>query len=96
LFTDDLWLRNARHANDMAMRLYDATHALEGVTFATPPVVNGMFPTLRADVIDQLQAWSPFYTWDPSLSQVRWMASFDTTVEDVDRLAAGVKAALTA
>ena len=96
LFTDDLWLGNARHANAMAMRLYNATHHLSGVTFASPPVVNGMFPILRADVIDQLQAWSPFYTWDPSINQVRWMTSFDTTVEDVDRLTAGVKGALTA
>ncbi len=96
LFTNDLWLRNARHANDMAMRLYHATKDLDGVTFTAAPAVNGMFPILRSDVIDQLQAWSPFYTWDPSINQVRWMASFDTTVEDVDRLAAGVKAALTA
>jgi threonine aldolase len=94
LFTDDLWLTNARHANAMAMRLYEATHQLSGVTFAAPPVVNGMFPILRADVIDQLQAWSAFYTWDPSISQVRWMASFDTTIEDVDRFAAGIAAAL--
>jgi threonine aldolase len=94
LFTDDLWLANARHANAMAMRLYEATHQLGGVTFASPPVVNGMFPILRADVIDQLQAWSPFYTWDPSISQVRWMASFDTTTEDVDRFATGIATAL--
>ena len=94
LFTDDLWLANARHANAMARRLYDATHELEGVTFTAPPVVNGMFPILRADAIDALQAWSAFYTWDPNLHQVRWMTSFDTTVEDVDRFAAGVTSAL--
>ena len=95
LFTDDLWLKNARHANAMATRLYNATKDLDGVTFASPPVVNGMFPIVRADVLDALQAWSPFYTWDPSISQVRWMASFDTTEQDVDRFAAGITSALT-
>jgi threonine aldolase len=94
LFTDDLWLANARHANAMAQRLYNATRELDGVDFDHPPAVNGLFPRLRADVIDSLQAWTPFYTWDASIQQVRWMTSFDTTTEDVDRFAAGVAAAL--
>jgi threonine aldolase len=94
LLADDLWLRNARHANAMARRLYDALSGCDGVSFTGPPEVNSLFPLLRADVIDELQAWSPFYTWDPAIDQVRWMTSFDTTADDVDRFAAGIAAAL--
>ncbi len=31
-----------------------------------------------------LQAEYPFYVWDEADGVVRWMASFDTTEEDVD------------
>jgi threonine aldolase len=35
-------------------------------------------------VTEALQAEYPFYVWDDSTAVVRWMASFDTTEEDVD------------
>ncbi len=89
LIHDGLWLANGANANAMAQRLYDGVHRLSGVQLATRPAANSMFPTLPPDAIAPLQAWSPFYTWDPNLFQVRLMASFDTTTDDVDRLAAG-------
>jgi threonine aldolase len=95
LLTDDLWLRNGAHANAMARRLFDAIHSLDGITLPYPPPVNSLFPIVRAEAIVPLQAWSAFYTWDPNVHQVRLMTSFDTTEEDVDRLAAGFTAALT-
>jgi threonine aldolase len=40
-----------------------------------------------------LQAWCPFYDWDVGTGQVRWMTAWDTTSDDVERFAAGVRAA---
>ena len=65
LLGDDLWLRNAAHANEMAGRLFTAVHDLPGV-HVDPPAVNGLFPVLPRPAIAILQAWSFFWEWDPA------------------------------
>jgi threonine aldolase len=96
LLDDDLWLDLARHSNSMARRLYDATVHLDGVRFDAPPLVNSVFPLLPPEVIVPLQEWCSFYDWDVSRHQVRWMAAWDTTADDIDQFVAGVAAALAA
>ena len=88
LLTDDLWLRNAAHANAMAGRLADTVRAIPGVTLTREPEVNSVFATLPADAIAPLQDRSFFWPWDESIHEVRWMTSFDTTVDDIDAFAA--------
>jgi len=90
LLTDDLWIRNARHANDMASRLAEHMEPVTGVDVVRPPAVNAVFARLPAAAIRPLQDWSFFWTWDADESMVRWMCSFDTTEDDVDRFVAGV------
>lgn len=87
LLTDDLWLRNASHANAMAARLHAAVAPY--VTVA-PPVVNSLFPVLPRRLADTLRAWSFFYDWDTLREQVRWMTAWDTTAGDIDAFAAGL------
>jgi threonine aldolase len=84
LLTDDLWLRNATHANAMARRLAEGVAEVDGVTLAYPVEANGVFVALPSAVTEALQAEFPFYVWDESTGVVRWMCSFDTTEEDVD------------
>ena len=84
LLSDDLWLRNAAHANAMAQRLAEGVSDLEGVALAYPVEANGVFVSLAPVVIEALQGEYPFYVWDEGTGVVRWMASFDTTEEDVD------------
>ena len=45
-------------------------------------------------VTERLQRDWPFYVWDENTGEVRWMASWDTTPEDVDAFAADVRAAV--
>ena len=94
LLDGDLWLRLASHANAMTRRLYDATDDLPGVSHAGPPQVNSLFPRLPREVIGPLSEWCFFWPWDPAIDQVRWMTAWDTTEEDVDVFAAGVRTAL--
>jgi threonine aldolase len=94
LLADDLWLQTARHANAMTVRLYEQVRSIPAVVLDAPPAVNSLFPHLPKESIEPLRAWSPFYDWEPATQQVRWMTSFDTTDDDVDRFAAGVRAAL--
>lgn len=92
LLDDDLWLRNAAHANAMAGELARAVAAVPGVEVATPPEVNAVFAEVPAASIEPLQQWSFFWDWDLTRSLVRWMTSFATTREDIDRFATGVRA----
>ena len=91
LLHDDLWIRAAEHANAMTQRLYRATDELATVVYVDAPRVNSVFPSLPPAMIEPLRDWCFFWDWDVSQSQVRWMTSWDTTADDVDRFAAGVR-----
>lgn len=90
LLTDDLWLRNATHANAMARRLEAAVRAIPGVHVQRRVDANAVFAVLPADVTERLQKEYRFYTWDDHTGEVRWMCSWDTTPEDVDSFAAAI------
>jgi threonine aldolase len=94
LLTDELWIRNGRHSNAMAQALAERVEAIDGVKLSRRPEVNSVFASLPRPAIDALQAWSFFWDWDVAADEVRWMTSYDTTVEDLDRFAAGVREAL--
>lgn len=94
LLADDLWLKLAQHANQMAQHLYDATRHIDGVTYEHAPQTNGLFPTLPAEIIEPLAQWCMFWPWDKSKNQVRWMTSWDTQKQDIERFTQGLKALL--
>jgi threonine aldolase len=84
LLAGDLWRTNAEHSNSMARRLAEGMAKVEGVTVAYPVEANGVFAALPPAVTRRVQEEFPFYVWDESTGVVRWMASFDTTEQDVD------------
>ncbi|MFS0866333.1 low specificity L-threonine aldolase [Microbacterium sp. 179-B 1A2 NHS] len=94
LLEDDLYLRNARHANAMAQRLRGAVEAgiadgsIRGVAFSQPTQSNGVFATLPDGVADALRTSFRFYDWDAAKNEVRWMCAFDTSEADVDAFVA--------
>jgi threonine aldolase len=95
LLEDDLWLRNASHANAMAARLADGVSALPGVRLAYPVQGNGVFAELSAARVQALQDQWMFHVWSAGTDGqcvVRWMTAFDTTEADVDGLVHAVTA----
>ena len=84
LLTNQLWLRNAQHANSMARLLADRVKELPQVRITQPVQVNGVFALLPREVIPTLQQKFPFYVWNDETAEVRWMTSFDTTSDDVE------------
>ncbi|MCF6468200.1 aminotransferase class I/II-fold pyridoxal phosphate-dependent enzyme [Nonomuraea sp. MG754425] len=84
LLTDDLWHRNAAHANQMAARLADGLADVPGVSLAYPVQSNAVFATLPHALAEALQQRYLFHFWDESAGTVRWMTAFDTTPEHVD------------
>jgi threonine aldolase len=91
LLAKDLWLRNARHANEMAQRLVDGVRAVDGVQVLYPVQSNAVFARLPHDVSERLMRRFRFYFWDEAAGDVRWMCSFDTTEDDVDTFVAALK-----
>ncbi len=94
LLQGDLWLRNAAHANAMARLLAEKAGALPGVQITHPVEANEIFAILPHDAIVPLQAEFDFYTWDERLGEVRWVTSWDTTAEDVERFVDGMASRL--
>ena len=94
LLAEDLWLRNAAHANAMATRLAAAVAVIDGVRVTRPVQANAVFAIVPGEVTPRLQARFPFYVWDAAVGEVRWMTSWDTTEADVDAFAAAVRAEL--
>ena len=85
LLSNDLWLKNARHANRMAQLLQKGLSDIPAVRIVYDVEANGVFAKISADAVARLQKRYFFYVWNEEESVVRWMCSFDTTEEDVKR-----------
>ena len=102
LFEKGLGLRSATHANTMAQRLRNsleegiASGALSGLSFSAPTQANAVFAVLDPEVSDRIRQTFRFYDWDRSVGEVRWMCSFDTTEEDIERFVETITAELQA
>ncbi len=82
-FENNLWERNARHANRMAKLLSEKISKIEGVTISRRTEANGVFVIIPEKVIRKLQGDYFFYIWDETQSEARFVTSFDTTEEDI-------------
>lgn len=98
--TDDLWLRNARHANAMAKRLVEGLKLIDGVVIEGEADANEIFPRLPVDVFKRLmKSEAKFHPWpNPddaagghALQTIRLVTSFATTQKDVDDFVALVR-----
>ena len=90
LLEDGLWRRNAQNAKDAARLLAERVAAIDGVRITQPVEANEIFAVLPRDVIAPLAEEYDFYVWDERACEVRWVTSWDTTVEDVERFADGI------
>jgi len=91
LLSNDLWLKSARHANQMARLLKKELGKIRRVKVLYPVEANGVFARIPRAAIAKLKRRYFFYVWDEKQSIVRWMCSFDTTEEDVRKFAAFVE-----
>ncbi len=82
---DGQWDSTARHANAMAQLLAKRVTGIAGVTITQPVQANAVFAIIPKELIQPLQNEYFFYVWDEDRSEVRWMTSWDTTEEDIDR-----------
>jgi threonine aldolase len=83
LLSNDLWRKNAQHANRMAALLAQEIRKIPQVGIVYPVEANGVFAQIPRQAIAKLRKRYFFYVWNEEESVVRWMCSFDTTEADV-------------
>jgi len=85
LLSNDLWRRNAQHANQMAARLAQEIQKIPPIRITRRVEANGVFAIVPRECLPILLKEYFFYVWDETTSEVRWMTSFDTTEEDIEK-----------
>lgn len=98
---NDLWLRNATHANAMAKRLVNGLVAVNGIELASPTEANEVFARLPVEMFKRLmKSTAAFHAWpNPEdaagghkRQTIRLVTSFATTSDEVDRFLTLVRA----
>jgi threonine aldolase len=98
-FKDDLWLDNARHANDMASLLAQGLRNVAGVTLLQSVDANEVFAALPAAIVAALERQGfGFYRWplcDPACGvAIRLVTSYATPRAHVDEFLAATRDAV--
>lgn len=83
LLSGDLWRRSAEHANRMARVLASELAKVPNIRITQPVEANGVFAEIPERFVPELQKKYFFYVWNEETSECRFMASFDTTEEDI-------------
>ena len=95
LLENDVWLKNARHANTMAQELKRGAETIDGVRIAYPCEANAVFLDMPTTAAQRLRrkGWR-FYDFIGGRS--RLMCSWDTRPETVARFVADLEQAVAA
>jgi len=95
VYGSSAWHEMATSANAMAARLAAGARAA-GVELVWEPQANEVFGYLAPEAMRRLMDVADFYDWEPRGDRmvVRWVCSWDTTDEDVDRFVAAIPAAM--
>ena len=98
LLSNDLWLKNANHSNEMAKLLYQEVQKIPGVKVSQKPDANAVFAILPKTVIPRIQEKYFFHVWQEEVSagmdEVRWMTSFNTMSEHIADFVSVIRAVL--
>jgi threonine aldolase len=82
---NDLWLKNALHANQMATKLAQGLQGISGVKILFPVEANEIFVEFAPAILQALQAAGfKFYIFDGK-QLGRLVTAFDTLSEDVEK-----------
>ncbi len=84
LLTNDLWKRNAEHANRMAKKLEHGLRQIPEIKITQSVDGNGVFAIIPKEITEALQEEMYFYVWNDRTNECRLMCSFDTKEEEID------------
>lgn len=84
LLSNELWRRNAEHANRMAKKLAHGLHEIPEIKITQTVDGNGVFAIIPKPITEALQKEFYFYVWNDRTNECRLMCSFDTKVEEIE------------
>jgi len=90
-FGNDLWKRNALHANSMALLLAEKIKGIYSIRITQPVQSNGVFAIIPKEIAEKVSKSYFFYPWNELTSEYRLMTSWDTTEEDIENLVSLLK-----
>lgn len=89
-FNDDLWLKNAKHANEMAQVLAEKLSHLN-IKITNKVEANAVFAIFPKHVLKKIREKYFFYVWNEEHNEVRLMTSFNTEVKDIEKFASDLR-----
>ena len=81
--SNDLWLKNASHANEMAQLLAEQLQTIPGLQITQKVEANMVYAIIPNHCITKLQKQYYFHRFNERTCEVRLMCSFTTRPEDV-------------
>ena len=88
LLENDLWFENAKNANEMACYLCNSIKDIPGIKLISEPQGNEVFAKMKKQHVENVYKKYFFYIWQELEKYeviVRWVTSFKTTKEDIDK-----------
>ena len=83
MLSNNIWLKNAKHANNMAKFLYKEVKNIPGINITQKVQANAVFATVSDKILKKILKKYYFHVIDKRTVEVRWMCSFNTKKEDV-------------
>ena len=84
---NNLWLENAKKANDAALRLASVLKKYPQIHFTQKIESNQLFFTIPSEQLKKLQEKYFFYMWNEDINEARLVTSWDTTDADINDIA---------
>ena len=86
-FQGNLWIENARNANQMASKISEILLQVPGSSLVSPTQANEVFINLPADFAKKLKSKGiEFGVWNVEFTQFRFLASWNTTQDQINQL----------
>jgi threonine aldolase len=89
--SNDLWLQNARHANEMAQFLAQELSRIPGVQITEKVEANMVYAVIPNHCITALQKQYYFHRFNERTCEVRLMCSFTTQPDDVIKFVSAIR-----
>jgi len=84
LLQNDVWKKNALHANKMAQYLAEKLNSFPEISFSQKVESNGIWAVIPPDLAGKMQSAHHFYPWNEVKNEYRLMCSWDTTTQEID------------
>lgn len=84
MLNNNLWRDIAMHTNHLAQLISEGLQPFHQIKITQPVDTNAVFATIPFEWNEPLKKVFPFYVWDESINEVRWMCSFDTQPQHIN------------